>query len=185
MGMNELLITELVLKGKLTRFQPAEVAALLSGLVFQASTRVVPELSPDLKQVNPPPLIRIDRDDPTPTFQGIKEINEVFDELLAAERQLKIMDDSVKDLNFGLCEVVYEWAMAKPFAEILLLTDVQEGIIVRCIQQLNETLCDVREVARIIGETQLQSKMEEASTAVKRDIVFAASLYTQQDMANL
>lgn len=34
MGMNELLITELVLRNILTKLQPAEVAALLSALVF-------------------------------------------------------------------------------------------------------------------------------------------------------
>lgn len=61
------------------------------------------------------------------------------------------------------------------------LTDVQEGIIVRCIQQLNDTICDVRNAARLIGEPELCVKMEEASTAIKRDIVFAASLYTQRE----
>lgn len=59
------------------------------------------------------------------------------------------------------------------------LTDIQEGIIVRCIQQLYETLRDVKDAARIIGNPALHSKMEEASNAIKRDIVFAPSLYTQ------
>lgn len=59
------------------------------------------------------------------------------------------------------------------------LTDVQEGIIVRCIQQLNETICDVKSVAKLTGDPKLYNKMEEASQAIKRDIVFAASLYTQ------
>ena len=59
------------------------------------------------------------------------------------------------------------------------LTDVQEGMIVRCIQRLDETLRDVRDAARIIGDPILEQKMGEASTAIKRDIVFAASLYTQ------
>lgn len=63
------------------------------------------------------------------------------------------------------------------------LTDVQEGIIVRCIQQLNEVLKDVKEAARIIGEPVLQQKMEDASNLIKRDIVFAASLYTQKEAA--
>ena len=67
----------------------------------------------------------------------------------------------------------------QPFSEITQLTDVQEGIIVRCIQRLDEVLKDVRNAARIIGDPTLYQKMEEASTAVKRDIVFAASLYTQ------
>jgi len=59
------------------------------------------------------------------------------------------------------------------------MTNVQEGIIVRCIQQLNETLKDVKDAARIIGDPTLQHKMDEASNAIKRDIVFAASLYMQ------
>lgn len=61
----------------------------------------------------------------------------------------------------------------------MTLTDIQEGVIVRCIQQLNETIRDVKNAARIIGEPTLQQKMEDASNAIKRDIVFAASLYMQ------
>ena len=53
------------------------------------------------------------------------------------------------------------------------------GIIVRCIQRLDETCRDVRNAARIIGDPKLGEKMEEASAMIKRDIVFAASLYTQ------
>lgn len=61
----------------------------------------------------------------------------------------------------------------------MTLTDIQEGVIVRCIQQLNETLQDVKDAARIIGNPALRQKMEEASNGIKRDIVFAASLYLQ------
>lgn len=67
----------------------------------------------------------------------------------------------------------------QPFSQIMTLTEIQEGIIVRCIQQLNETIRDVKDAARIIGEPTLQQKMEDASNAIKRDIVFAASLYMQ------
>jgi antiviral helicase SKI2 len=73
----------------------------------------------------------------------------------------------------------------QPFHEIVELTDVQEGIIVRCIQQLNETLCDVKNAARLIGDPVLKQKMQEASDAIKRDIVFAASLYTSEDNPKL
>ena len=59
------------------------------------------------------------------------------------------------------------------------LTNVQEGIIVRSIQRLDEVIKDVRNAARIIGDPVLYSKMDEASMLIKRDIVFAASLYTQ------
>lgn len=39
MGMNELLITELVLRNILTKLRPSEVAALLSALVFRVKLR--------------------------------------------------------------------------------------------------------------------------------------------------
>lgn len=64
----------------------------------------------------------------------------------------------------------------------MFLTDVEEGLIVRCIQQLNDTICDVRNASRLIGDPELLTKMEEVSNAIKRDIVFAPSLYTQQEI---
>lgn len=67
----------------------------------------------------------------------------------------------------------------QPFSEITTLTDVQEGIIVRSIQRLHEILRDVKGAARIIGDPVLFQKMAEAESLIKRDIVFAASLYTQ------
>ncbi|XP_017775290.1 PREDICTED: helicase SKI2W [Nicrophorus vespilloides] len=165
MGMNELIVTELVLRNILTKLQPAEVAALLSSIVFQAKTMI------DINEI-------VLTDELT---NGIFEIKHIYDEIQALELKYEICEEMNRELNFGLVEVVYEWASAKPFAEIMNLTDVQEGIIVRCIQQLNETICDVKNAARLIGDPELQNKMEEASTAIKRDIVFAASLYTQKE----
>lgn len=51
MGQNELMITELVLRNILTDLQPAEIAALLSSLVFQAKTEVEPKMTETLKKV--------------------------------------------------------------------------------------------------------------------------------------
>ena len=86
--------------------------------------------------------------------------------------------DYVKEvLNFGLMEVVYEWARGMSFADICTLTTVQEGTIVRCITRLDEVCREVRNAARIIGDPDLYRKMEVASECIKRDIVFATSLY--------
>ncbi|XP_058062804.1 superkiller complex protein 2 [Anopheles bellator] len=160
MGQNELMITELVMRNILTDLQPAEIAALLSSLVFQAKTDVQPKLTDTL-------------------LQAEAQFREVENDIRTVERQYGVTEVIKKEeLNFGLVEVVYEWARNKPFAEIMVLTDIKEGIIVRCIQQLNETLCNVKDAAQIIGDPVLQSKMEEASNVIKRDIVFAASLYT-------
>ncbi|XP_053984340.1 SKI2 subunit of superkiller complex protein [Hylaeus volcanicus] len=158
MGSNELLITELILKNVLTVLQPAEIAALLSTLIFQQRTDVEPKLTPELKK-------------------GCEVIQKIYAELECLEQHYQLA--TLQQLNFGLVEVVYDWAQAKSFAEIMEKTDVQEGIIVRCIQQLSETLRDVKNAAITIGDPVLKEKMEEASTAIKRDIVFTASLYTQ------
>ena len=76
-------------------------------------------------------------------------------------------------------QAVYEWAKGTPFAEICTLTDVMEGSIVRCVVRLDEACREVRDAARVMGNTALFEQMEAARTAIKRDVVFAASLYIQ------
>ena len=63
------------------------------------------------------------------------------------------------------------------FKDITDLTDVLEGSIVRCIVRLDETCREVRGGARIVGDSNLFQKMAIAAEAIRRDIVFAASLY--------
>jgi antiviral helicase SKI2 len=79
--------------------------------------------------------------------------------------------------SFGLAAVVYDWANGVSFKEITGHTLTPEGNIVRCITRLDELCKDVRNAARVIGNPSLYRKMEAASQAIKRDIVFAASLY--------
>ncbi|XP_063988290.1 superkiller complex protein 2 [Diachasmimorpha longicaudata] len=163
MGSHELLITELVYRNILTNLHPAEIAALISALVFQGKGDAKDKQIPDIKL----PILK----------DNCKIIEEVRTDIERIELTYGV--EPVEPLSFGLVEVVYEWARAESFAKIMELTDVQEGIIVRCIQQLNDTLQDIKTAAHRIGETVLQEKMAEASTAIKRDIVFTASLYTQ------
>jgi len=86
--------------------------------------------------------------------------------------------DYVKEnINPGLLEVVYSWAKNMSFQDICTLTDVPEGSVVRTIVRLDETCRDFKKAARIIGDPGLTKKMDEASNAIKRDIVFASSLY--------
>jgi hypothetical protein len=80
-------------------------------------------------------------------------------------------------LNFGLLLPTYAWACGVPFATICELTDVAEGTIVRSITRLDETCREVRNAARIMGDPLLFRKMETASSCIKRDVIFAGSLY--------
>ncbi|OWK13263.1 hypothetical protein Celaphus_00014434 [Cervus elaphus hippelaphus] len=89
------------------------------------------------------------------------------------------VEEFVGELNFGLVEVVYEWARGMPFSELAGLSGTPEGLVVRCIQRLAEMCRSLRGAARLVGEPVLGAKMETAATLLRRDIVFAASLYTQ------
>uniref|UniRef100_A0A3Q3J8R8 SKI2 homolog, superkiller viralicidic activity 2-like n=1 Tax=Monopterus albus TaxID=43700 RepID=A0A3Q3J8R8_MONAL len=148
---HELLLTELLFENVLSPLAPEESAALLSCLVFTQNTQSIDRVLSVAQRIG-----ELQRD------CGIPQTAEEF----------------VGQFKFGLTEVVYCWARGMPFAEIALLTDVQEGTVVRCIQRLDEVLKEVRQAARIVGDSVLGSKMERASLSIRRDIVFTASLYT-------
>lgn len=74
-------------------------------------------------------------------------------------------------------QVVYQWARGMPFKDICELTDVLEGSIVRAIVRLDETCREFRDAGKVMGNTALVAQMEAASAAIKRDVIFAASLY--------
>lgn len=57
------------------------------------------------------------------------------------------------------------------------LASVYEGTIIRVLRQEEELLRQLESGAKRIGDTKLAEKFKEAMTAIKRDIVFAASLY--------
>uniref|UniRef100_A0A6A7FXB5 Helicase SKI2W-like n=1 Tax=Hirondellea gigas TaxID=1518452 RepID=A0A6A7FXB5_9CRUS len=163
MGSHELMVTELLLENIFANMPIEIIVALLSSLVFQQKFCSQPEIKENLEE-------------------GIKEFKRVATKIGIKQRDCGLLEpvsDFVDQFNFGLVEVVYEWAHGMPFCKIMELTDVQEGVTVKCIQRLDEALKDVRNAARIVGDTNLFEKMEKASAAIKRDIVFAASLYTQ------
>ncbi|XP_008279342.1 helicase SKI2W [Stegastes partitus] len=159
---HELLLTELLFENVLSPLAPEESAALLSCLVFTQNTQVEPHITNTLQE-------------------GIDKVLSVAKRIGELQRECEIpqtAEEFVGQFKFGLTEVVYCWARGMPFAEIAQLTDVQEGTVVRCIQRLDEVLKEVRQAARIVGDSVLGSKMEKASLSIRRDIVFTASLYT-------
>lgn len=158
----ELICTECLFENQLDDLEPEEAVALMSAFVFQQKNTSEPSLTPNLSQAK-------------------KRLYETAIRLGELQAQFKIQispEDYAKDnLKFGLVEVVYEWAKGTPFADICELTDVPEGLIVRTIVRLDETCREFKNAAAIMGNSAIYKKMEIASNAIKRDIVFAASLY--------
>uniref|UniRef100_A0A6I8NI27 SKI2 subunit of superkiller complex n=1 Tax=Ornithorhynchus anatinus TaxID=9258 RepID=A0A6I8NI27_ORNAN len=163
MSSHELLLTELMFDNALTALRPEEIAALLSGLVCQSPGE-------------PPQQL------PAPLKEGLERVQAVarrIGEVQVACGLNQTVEEFVGELHFSLLEVVYEWARGMPFSELARLTGTPEGLVVRCIQRLAEMCRSLRGAARLVGEPVLGAKMEAAATMLRRDIVFAASLYTQ------
>lgn len=161
---SELVATEIIFAGLLSDLSPQMAVALLSALVFQDKT--------DCNFLENIP-------------EKLKDAYEKASALAwhAGEEQASFglniaPDEFVKEtLNFGLMSVVYHWACGMSFSDICCLTDVMEGSIVRCIVRLDETCREFRDAARVMGDMELYKQMYQASESIKRDIVFAASLY--------
>lgn len=178
----ELIVTEMVFEGLLNDLEPPEIVAVLSALIFQ-------ERKDEDFDVEVPEQI-------VDCCNKMKKIAINLGELQRS-KGLNIDPGEYCDetLKFGLVHVVYEWALGVPFQKICELTDVQEGSIVRTITRLDELCREVRNCARVVGNPTLYRKLEAASAvssrlhrswhcltlfpvqAIKRDIVFASSLY--------
>lgn len=161
---SELIATEMLFEGLLDDLKPEEIVASLSALVFQE--RSESELDSEL---------------PESLVDCCGKMKAIATNLGQIQKDCGLHVDPNEfcemSLKFGMVHVVYEWALGVTFKNICQLTDVQEGSIVRCITRLDELCREIRNCSRVIGNPALYCKLEDASIAIKRDIVFASSLY--------
>ncbi|KAL4418852.1 hypothetical protein ABPG77_002919, partial [Micractinium sp. CCAP 211/92] len=97
----------------------------------------------------------------------------------AAACKLEGMDveEYVDSFSPGLMDVVAAWCRGVPFVTLYKMTDVFEGSLVRAIRRLEELLRQLAGALHTVGDLELEEKFKAAIERVKRDIVFAASLY--------
>ncbi|XP_042182516.1 exosome RNA helicase MTR4 isoform X1 [Oncorhynchus tshawytscha] len=158
---DELLLTEMVFNGLFNDLTAEQVTALLSVFVFQENANEMPKLTEQLAG----PLRQMQ--------ECAKRIAKV-----SAEAKLEVDEETYLDkFRPHLMDVVYTWANGSTFAQICKMTDVFEGSIIRCMRRLEELLRQMCQAAKAIGNTELENKFADGITKIKRDIVFAASLY--------
>ncbi|KRY68407.1 Helicase SKI2W [Trichinella pseudospiralis] len=158
-NQNPLLYSQLLLNNKFADLTPDEVAAILSASACQYKCKVVDFSEPRLTGLM---KIVCDMD---------KRIHQI------REKCGDVDDDIDEQLNFGLMEVIQKWSLGVPFDELLKITDAQEGAIVRCIQRVCELCRDLRTASLLMGNSSLTTLIDNTLNSLKRDIVFAASLY--------
>ncbi|KAJ0013006.1 hypothetical protein NQD34_017340 [Periophthalmus magnuspinnatus] len=155
---DELLLTEMVFNGLFNDLTVEQATALLSCFVFQENASEMPKLTEQLAA----PLRQM----------------QVRYFKVSADAKLEVDEETyMNQFKPHLMDVVYAWANGATFAQICKMTDVFEGSIIRCMRRLEEVLRQMCSAAKAIGNTELENKFAEGITKIKRDIVFAASLY--------
>ncbi|KFD56069.1 hypothetical protein M513_03193 [Trichuris suis] len=157
---DELLLTEMLFDGKFADLDPSSCAAVLSCIVFQEKAELV-QLSEQFTQF----LTYMQR-----TAKRIARVS--------AEVNLPINEDEyIASIRPHMMPVVHAWCEGKDFATVSSMTTVFEGSIIRTMRRLEELLCEMCLAAKAMGSKELEQKFNDASVAMKRGIVFAASLY--------
>jgi len=164
---DELLVTELVFNGVFNDLDAGQSAALLSALVYT-------EKKKDEKEGEGGPPLREELAAPLRTLQDAAR------RIASVSTDCKIPLDAteyVDSFNPGMMEMVYAWVKGARFVDIAAMTKEFEGTIIRVIRRLEELTRQLADAAKAIGEEALEAKFKDASSKMRRDIVFAASLY--------
>lgn len=158
---DELTLTELIFSGALKDIKVEEMVALLSCLVWQEKLQDAAKPREELELL----------------FTQLQDVARRVAKLqLECKVQIDV-DSFVSSFRPHIMEAVYAWAKGSKFYEVMEIASGFEGNLIRAIRRLEEVLQQLIVAAKSIGETELESKLEEAIAMIKRDIVFAASLY--------
>ncbi|CAF3556525.1 unnamed protein product [Adineta steineri] len=158
---DELVTTELLFNGIFNDLTVSQACALLSCFVFQEKANEMPKLSQDLSG----PLRLMQE-----TARRVARVS--------IESKIDIDEERYVDaFKPYMMDVVKAWVDGQSFASICKMTSIYEGSVVRCIRRLEELLRQMCCASKAIGNNELEAKFNEGTQKIKRDIIFAASLY--------
>uniref|UniRef100_A0AC35GHW4 Uncharacterized protein n=1 Tax=Panagrolaimus sp. PS1159 TaxID=55785 RepID=A0AC35GHW4_9BILA len=158
---DELLLTEMIFDNVFRNLDAAASAALLSCFICQ-------------EKGNTPKLAEV--------LSGCLRTMQSFARRIAQATKDSLMeideDEYIESFKPQMMDVVYNWINGKSFSEICgENSELFEGSIIRCFRRLEELLRQMVGAARTMGNEDMEKTFEEARILLKRDIVFAASLY--------
>jgi ATP-dependent RNA helicase DOB1 len=158
---DELILTEMIFSGVFTDLAVEQAVSLLSCFSTEEKSNEAPAIEEEMK---------------TP----IKILKETARRIAQVSNESKVVVDEetyVEGFRTELVGVVLAWCRGSKFSEICKMTDMFEGSIIRSIRRLEELMRQLIAAAKQIGNLELEKKFEEGIKLIKRDIVFAASLY--------
>ncbi|KAJ2609671.1 ATP-dependent RNA helicase mtr4 [Coemansia sp. RSA 1365] len=159
---DELLLTELIFHSVFNDLTVEQTVSLLSCFVFQEKTN------------NEPPKLKDDLAAPLRIMQeSARQIAQISNEC-----KLRVNEEEyVESFKPELMDVVNAWCRGAKFSQICRMTDVFEGSLIRAFRRLEELLRQMCQAAKAIGNIDLENKFADGIVKIKRDIIFAASLY--------
>jgi ATP-dependent RNA helicase DOB1 len=167
---SEILLTELLFKGLLNDMETEMIVSLMSCLVNVNKT-------PDNFSL------------PEEFQKPLTVLKEVVTRLATVSVESGLIqtageaNSTTKNANErllpSLMEVTYKWAKGAKFIDVIGLTAAYEGDIVRMMRRLEEILRQMAGAARsaAIGSIDLHDTFMKGIEMIKRDIIFASSLY--------
>ncbi|KAJ3090361.1 ATP-dependent RNA helicase mtr4 [Quaeritorhiza haematococci] len=159
---DELLLTEMMFHGAFNELTVEQTVALLSCFTFGEKSN---NQSGKLREELATPL---------------RLLQDLARRIAKVSQECKLQVDEeeyVQSFRPDMMDVVYAWCQGATFATICKMTDIFEGSIIRSMRNLEELLRQMCSAAKAIGNNALEVKFAEGSAKIKRDIVFAASLY--------
>eukprot|EP00747_Dinoflagellata_sp_TGD_P207714 gnl/TRDRNA2_/TRDRNA2_81256_c0_seq1.p1 gnl/TRDRNA2_/TRDRNA2_81256_c0~~gnl/TRDRNA2_/TRDRNA2_81256_c0_seq1.p1 ORF type:complete len:363 (-),score=74.72 gnl/TRDRNA2_/TRDRNA2_81256_c0_seq1:548-1612(-) len=156
------LLTELVFNGVFDGMEADRIVALCSFFVFA-------ERSGDI-------VI-----DDSNLLEGLSRIQNVTRAVaLCMERNKMPVDveEYVEKTRPPLIDIVMKWLNGTAFAEIMKdRTDLYEGSVVKAIRHLEKLSKELSRAARNAGNEELEEKLADVRSRLRRGIIFAESLY--------
>ena len=185
---DELVATELMFNGVFSELDPPGVAALASCLIWRdkaAGSGCADGgagggggAAPAKRGHGQQPKLR---DELASAFARLRDTARRVAKTEQECHLIKDADGYVDSFKSELMELVFSWAKGARFADLLQSHaregNMFEGTVVRAIRRLEELLRQLGDGAAAIGEQQLGEKFQAAAMLLRRDIVFAASLF--------
>ncbi|KAE9016963.1 Exosome RNA helicase [Phytophthora rubi] len=160
---DELLVTEMIFNGQFNDLSVNDTVALLSCLINMEKKKDS-DKPPQAESLEVP----------------VRQLRETAQRIAKVMQDAKItidVDEYAGVFNTSLVDVVIAWCQGAKFSQICKMSDAFEGTIIRCLRRLEELLRQLTLAAHSIGDVELEKKFDEGGKKLKRDIVFAASLY--------
>ena len=105
--------------------------------------------------------------------EPFKHLQNIARSIAKAKTDAKIPCDEeeyVKMFNPSLMEAAAAWSTKAKFIDVMKMTDVFEGSLIRSFRRLEELLRQLASAALSIGNTELHDKFEDGANSIRRGI---------------